>query len=168
MLNMINGLPSHVLLVHAVVILVPLAALLAVVGSVWPAARQYLGALTPLTALAGLVFVPLASNAGEWLQEHVPDTALVDRHAEMGGGLLVWAGLLFLITLSIWLLDLASKRAWRVPTPLLSRWVRPVGSVLLCAVAVVSVVQVFRIGDSGAKAAWEGRVNTHSGSGSRN
>lgn len=168
MLNMINGLPSHVLLVHAVVILVPLAALLAVVGSVWPAARQYLGALTPLTALAGLLFVPLASNAGEWLREHVPDTALVDRHAEMGGGLLVWAGLLFLITLSIWLLDLASKREWRVPTPLLSRWVRPVGSVLLCAVAVVSVVQVYRIGDSGAKAAWEGQVNTQTGSGGRN
>src|SRR5664279_6086334 len=121
MLNMINGLPSHVLLVHAVVILVPLAALLAVVGSVWPAARQYLGALTPLIALAGLVFVPLASNAGEWLQEHVPDTALVDRHAEMGGGLLVWAGLLFLITLSIWPVSYTHLRAHETDSYLVCR-----------------------------------------------
>jgi hypothetical protein len=35
MLNTINGVPGHVLLVHAVVVLVPLAALLAVLGGVW-------------------------------------------------------------------------------------------------------------------------------------
>lgn len=38
------------LLVHAVVVLIPLAALIVIVGSVWPAARRKLGVLTPLRA----------------------------------------------------------------------------------------------------------------------
>jgi len=36
----ISGLPLHVLLVHAVVILVPLSALGALVIAIWPAARR--------------------------------------------------------------------------------------------------------------------------------
>ena len=78
---MVNGLPAHVLLVHAVVVLVPLAALLAVVAAVWPAARRRLGFLTPLVALLALAGVPLATEAGEWLEEHVPESPLVEQHA---------------------------------------------------------------------------------------
>jgi hypothetical protein len=38
----IGGLPAHILLVHAVVVLVPLAALLVVLVTAWPAARARL------------------------------------------------------------------------------------------------------------------------------
>ena len=38
----VNGLPAHVLLVHAIVVLLPLAALLLVLTAVWPAARSRL------------------------------------------------------------------------------------------------------------------------------
>ena len=85
MLDTINGVPAHVLLVHAVVVLLPLAALLAVLGAVWPAARRRLGVLTPLTALVSVLFIPLTTDAGEWLQEHVPDSELVRRHIRVGG-----------------------------------------------------------------------------------
>jgi hypothetical protein len=34
----VNGLPAHILLVHAIVVLLPLAALLLVLTAVWPAA----------------------------------------------------------------------------------------------------------------------------------
>ena len=37
------GLPSHVLVVHAVVVLVPLAVLGAVAVALWPAARRRCG-----------------------------------------------------------------------------------------------------------------------------
>jgi hypothetical protein len=157
-LNKINGLPAHVLLVHVVVVIIPLAALFAIVGSVWPAARRKLGIITPITAFVGLVFVPPTTNAGEWLQEHVANTALVRKHVELGDGLLIWAGLLFVTTSVMWLLDFSKSRDWRVPPLLTSSLVRVVGGVLVCAVAAVAVVQVYRIGDSGAKAAWEGRL----------
>ena len=44
-----NGLPIHILLVHAVVVLVPLAALLTMLSAVWPAARRRIGIITPLS-----------------------------------------------------------------------------------------------------------------------
>ena len=39
-MSTVNGLPAHVLLVHAVVVLVPLTSLLLVLVAVWPAARR--------------------------------------------------------------------------------------------------------------------------------
>lgn len=158
MLNQINGLPAHVLLLHVVVVLIPLAALLAILGSVWRAVRKRLGILTPLTALTGLIFVPLTTSAGEWLRDRVPSSDLVRRHAELGDGLLIWAALLFALSAGIWLLDLSARRGWHLPAALLSRATRTVATALLVVVAVVAVVEVYRIGDSGAKAAWNNRL----------
>jgi hypothetical protein len=160
MVNEINGLPAHVLLVHIVVVMVPLAALLAVLSAVWPAARRRLGLLTPVAALVAVVFVPVTTNAGEWLQEHVDNTELVRRHAELGDGLLIWAALLFVFAAALWLIDAAPARGWSVPASLISRTTRIALSAALCAVAVVAVVQVYRIGDSGAKAAWQDRLTS--------
>ena len=58
-----QGLPLHVLLVHGVIVLIPLAALLTVLSAVWPAARRRLGIITPLVALAALIAVPVADSA---------------------------------------------------------------------------------------------------------
>lgn len=160
MLNTVNGIPTHVLLVHAVVVLVPLAALLGVLSVAWPTARRHLGVITPITALVAVGFVPVASHAGEWLQAHVQDTALMRKHAEMGEGLLPWAGLLFLLTAGLWLLDHAPKRGVKLPSIVTSNWVRPVASALVVVTAVLAVGQTYRIGDSGAKAAWHGQVST--------
>lgn len=159
MLNTINGIPAHVLLVHAVVVLVPLAALLAVLAVAWPAARRRLGIITPLAALLGLGFIPLATQAGEWLQEHVQNTALVRDHVELGEGLLPWAGLLFVFTAAVWLLENRTAHGRSVPALATAAWVRPAANALIVVVAVMSIVQVYRIGDSGAKAAWHNNVS---------
>lgn len=156
--NEINGIPVHVLLVHAVVVLVPLAAILAIVSCLWPAARRKLGILVPLSALVGLIFVPLATSAGEWLEERVQETDLVEKHTELGDSLTVWAVLLFVLAAGLWLLDTAIGRSWSLPGFLRSPWARRVGGALLVIVAVVAIVQVYRIGDSGAKAVWDGRA----------
>lgn len=152
----IGGLPAHVLLVHGVVVLVPLAALLLVAGALWPALRRRLGVGTPLLALAGLVCVPLATHAGEWLRARVPATPLVARHAELGNTLLPWAIGLFVVAAGQWVW-------WRGPR---ARSVRaastPVVTVLIAVLAVVvavgAVVQVYRIGESGSAAVWTGSV----------
>jgi len=60
MVEEINGLPAHVLLVHAVVIVIPLAALLTVLSALWPAARRRLGIVTPIVALIALILVPVS------------------------------------------------------------------------------------------------------------
>ncbi|GGS55654.1 MULTISPECIES: DUF2231 domain-containing protein [Streptomyces] len=155
-MNLINGLPSHVLLVHVVVVLIPLTALALVAAALWPRAARRLGPLLPLLALVALVSVPLTTHAGEWLERHVDDDALVRRHTELGDGLLPWALGLFVLAAVVWW---AGRRAPAEPGQGGgARWnalpVRIVVGVLSLAVAAGAVVDVYRIGDSGAKAAW--------------
>lgn len=101
-LTVVNGLPAHVLIVHFVIVLVPLSALAVVVGAIWPGAARRMGVVLPLLALVTLVSVPLATQAGEWLEEHVDGNALVRRHAELGDGLLPWAAGLLVLATAIW------------------------------------------------------------------
>ncbi|MFI5973315.1 DUF2231 domain-containing protein [Streptomyces sp. NPDC051452] len=156
-MTLINGLPAHVLLVHVVVVLIPLTALALVAAALWPRAARRLGVLLPVLALVGLISVPLTTQAGEWLERHVADDAMVRRHTELGDGLLPWALGLFALALVVWW---AGRQGPAEPGRQGggARWsalpVRIVVGVLSLAVAVGAVVDVYRIGDSGAKAAW--------------
>ncbi|MFF4748589.1 DUF2231 domain-containing protein [Streptomyces sp. NPDC002514] len=156
-MTLINGLPAHVLLVHVVVVLVPLAALALVAAALWPRAARRLGPLLPVLALLALVSVPLTTQAGEWLERHVESDALVRRHTELGDGLLPWAAGLFVLAAVVWWAG-RSAPAGEPGEARGIRWsalpVRIVVGVLSVAVAVGAVVDVYRIGDSGAKAAW--------------
>jgi hypothetical protein len=98
----INGLPLHILLVHFVVIVVPAGAILTALGAVWPAFRRKLGILTPIVTLMGLVSVPLATNAGEWLEERVASTPLILAHVALGETMLPWAVAQFVVATVIW------------------------------------------------------------------
>ncbi|MCI3271469.1 DUF2231 domain-containing protein [Streptomyces cylindrosporus] len=165
-MSLVNGLPAHVLLVHFVVVLVPLTSLALVVAALWPRAARRMGVVLPALALVTLASVPLTTSAGEWLEEHVPENSLVQRHAELGDGLLPWALGLFVLAAAVW---------WtvrRTPAPetgnRTAAVVRIAAAVLSVVVAAGAVVDVYRIGDSGAKAAWKGNYSkaaTRSGDG---
>jgi hypothetical protein len=163
----VSGLPVHVLVVHAVVVLVPLAALGAVLAAVWPAARRRYGWLVVALTAAGALSIPVATSTGEGLRDRLPRSALIARHAYLGGKLLVFVGLLFLAATGLVALDRRTRRAAAGRTGAAATTLaRPAGphrsghplvlalSALTVLLAVVSAVQVFRIGDSGARAAW--------------
>jgi uncharacterized BrkB/YihY/UPF0761 family membrane protein len=148
----INGLPVHVLLVHLVVIVVPLAALCLLLSAFWPAARRRLGVVTPIVALVALVAVPFTTAAGEWLQERVGATPLLERHAALGPLLLPWVIATFVVACALWL--------WYRWTPAVPRPARIAATIALDVAAVVtavgSVVLVVLIGESGTAAVWTG------------
>lgn len=155
----VNGLPLHVLLVHFVVIVVPLAALCAVLGTAWPLARRRLGVVTPLVALAALASVPLTVQAGEWLEERVGETPLVEAHAELGESLLPWVLALFLVTAAQWLwFHFVMAPDARFARVLAERGARLTITLVLAAAvalsAVGSTVAVVVIGESGTRAVW--------------
>ncbi|GGQ67233.1 DUF2231 domain-containing protein [Kitasatospora griseola] len=158
-MSTIDGLPAHILLVHLVVVVVPLTALALIVCALSPTVARRAGLLLPLLAFVTLVSVPLTTDAGEWLEQKVESTALVREHTELGDGLLPWAAGLFLLAVLVW---------WftrRASTRRISGAVR-IGATVLCAVvAVGAVVDVYRIGDSGAKAAWQDALTHSSGDG---
>jgi hypothetical protein len=157
-LTTINGVPTHVLLVHAVVVLIPLAALLVVLSVAWPAARRRLTFVPALTTLVAVGFIPLATSAGEWLSERVVMTQQVRNHVAMGDSLSVWAGLLFIAAAVYWAVPFAAGRGVSLPAFSTARWFQRTVGVLAVLLAVVCLVQVYRIGDSGARAAWHNKL----------
>jgi hypothetical protein len=185
--TVINGLPAHVLLIHAVVVLVPLAALMLVASAVWPAARARLGVLTPIVALIALVLVPVTTHAGEYLEDHLGfSNALIRRHAELGDTLLPWAIGLFVVAAAVWVLGRRFELTWSsggsrsterkesaeslgfsdssvlterpATKTVLPVWVTAIVAVVSIAVAVGTLITIYRIGDSGAHAVWNGVV----------
>jgi hypothetical protein len=147
------GLPLHPLLVHAAVVLLPLAALLLIVGSVWPAARRRLGILTPIVAIVGGGFALLAKQAGEALERQVPETALVEAHTAMGDGPVIWAFVLIVVAVGQW--AWFWWRAQRADHPLAgARVITGVIAVAAIAVAIGTTVDLVLVGDSGARAVW--------------
>ncbi|MDQ0754231.1 DUF2231 domain-containing protein [Arthrobacter sp. B3I4] len=93
----IAGLPAHILLVHAVVVLGPIAGLAAIVYAAAPRWRRYLA--WPLGVLSlGLVPVALVTaQAGEQLQKSRPATAAIREHAEQGDVLKVVSVIFFVL-----------------------------------------------------------------------
>jgi uncharacterized membrane protein len=72
-MDVVNGLPAHVLLLHFVVVLVPLTALLEIVCGLWPAARRgQLLWVTLISAAVTMVLPPITTNAGRWLYSRPP------------------------------------------------------------------------------------------------
>lgn len=183
----IFGLPAHILLVHAVVVLVPLTALAVLLHAVWPAARRRLGVVTPLAALIVLILVPITVSAGEALEATVGVTPAVQKHSDLGRTLLPWAIALFVIALVEWVwyrfvLGAAGADAGAAGSdaaaaagdgdvgssgaaPIGARMPRAgrVASVVVIAVAAViiaggAVIDIVLIGDAGARAVWGGIV----------
>jgi hypothetical protein len=148
----IGGLPAHALLVHAVVVLVPLLALLEISCALWRPARQRLVWLVLALGIAVMVVTPLTAAAGQWLydqdQQHQPIT---DIHAERGEWMKYFAiGLLVVAVIQ-------AVQHWREsrsnePT----RVFAIAAAILAILVGVSSIVVVVWIGDAGAHAVWGG------------
>jgi len=153
------GLPTHAIVVHATVVLLPLAALVVLLHAFWPAARRRLGIVTPLLAGVALVLVPLSTESGESLEHSVGENALVERHAELADGMLPWAIGLFVVAVGLWLLD---RRRASTTAP---RWLPIVASVLAVVAVAGTVQQIVRVGHAGAEATWNGVVSTSSTAG---
>lgn len=162
MFDTVFGLPTHALVVHAVVVLLPVAALggLAVVAR--PKVRERFGLLVALLAVVVVPSVVVATQSGEKLQARVSATfgpgaasareaELMQQHTRIGDNLLPWA-----VVLAVGLVAaLVLARMARRTNP--AGWVRPggwVASALIVVGAVVSLYWVIRIGDAGARAAW--------------
>ncbi len=152
----INGLPLHPLIVHAVVILGPLAGLTGLAYAFVPKWRWLLR--WPLVALSLVVAVAalVAVAAGNALLDSRPELEpIVHDHADWGV-LLRNLALAFVVDalLAAWALGgpsaLASGRGAQASKGLVG-WV---AMVLLAAGSIGLMVLVFLAGDSGAQAVW--------------
>ena len=147
----INGLPLHPLLIHIVVALLPLTALMAVLGSVWPAAQRKFGVLTPLAALVVLIAVPVTITAGEQLATQLGLGAAIDDHATLARRLLPMAVALFVVTAAQWV--------YRRFLPQ-RKWLTTVIAIVVIIVAAGTTAQLVAAADAGAQMVWGGVGNS--------
>lgn len=177
----LNGLPAHILLIHAIVVLMPLSALLLVLSVVWTGVRRKLALTNVILAVVSLILVPITTDAGEWLQNRVASTAVLRDHAELGDTALAVAIPLAVLAIIVWWrgreMDALTSSADDVHasapnsggTKVLTRrraFMLPTSSAVTVAVLVLSVLasgaavyDIYRIGDSGAKASWQGQFS---------
>lgn len=144
-----NGLPAHVLFVHFIVVLAPLTAILAILCAVWPAARLRLVWLVLALSLVVAVLTPLTTEAGEWLEDRVGRSPLLHAHTELGDTMIYFALALLVAAVLLAVMHVSAARGRSVSTVLTS-----VVAVFVVVAGVATIVQVYRIGDSGAKATW--------------
>jgi ABC-type branched-subunit amino acid transport system permease subunit len=148
-LSTFNGLPAHVLLVHFIVVLAPLTAILAIICALWPAARQRLVWLVLTLAVITTILTPLTTDAGEWLEKVKGRSPLLHAHTELGDTMVYFAIALTAAAILLAVVHLREARGRSVKP--LARWL--IAGVVIIA-SVATTVQVYRIGDSGAKATW--------------
>jgi uncharacterized membrane protein len=153
----IAGLPLHPLVVHAAVVLTPLAVLAVIAFAVWP--RHRWATRWPAAGLTAVAFVATwaARLSGDELAESKPGLEqAVHEHAERGEMFSVIVTVLLVVTaLAVWSLGgpsaLASgKGAVESRVPALDK-ILPAALVLVSIAVLVSAVLV---GDSGARAVW--------------
>jgi len=148
-----NGLPAHILLNHFVVVLAPLTAVLALLCALWPAARRRLIWLVLLLAAATLALTPVTAGAGAWLAMRVrvsPAAATTLALHERLGATLVYIVAALLGTVAL----LAAVHVRQARGATVTLVVHAVVGVLVIVAAAATLIQTYRIGDSGARAAW--------------
>lgn len=156
MFDTINGIPLHPLVVHGVVVLLPLAILGTIAIALRPSWRRPYGLLVVAAAAAATALTPIATSSGEELEGRVGSPG---EHAEIGEQLLWFELALLVLVAALIYLDRRTTAEPEAPTSASSTPIK-VLTVLTVIAAVAAGVQVYRVGDSGAKAAWCARVQT--------
>jgi hypothetical protein len=177
MLDTVFGLPIHPLIVHATVVLVPVAALLVAICAGLPATRRRLAWPAVVTSVLACLTVALAALSGGPLEARVGGSALIHQHSFYAKLLVVWV-----LAMSAAALVLAYLSWYRAGTPVAGwlplrpglvrtlapaalgrmvavRWLLPAVAALGLVTAAGTLVQVVLVGHSGAQAAWS-RVGT--------
>jgi hypothetical protein len=165
-LTIYDGLPAHPLFIHVPVVLIPLSILGALACVARPAWFGRYGILLSGTAIIAMSSIFLAMQAGAALEGALhlqgPTASLIARHSHAAHIL----AYVFIVFTAVLILTFASARISQgMPTGLTvaDRLLGARGSVVglrvaLVVLALVSAYMVFKVGDLGAKAVWQGRL----------
>ncbi len=168
------GLPTHILLLHIVVVLLPIAAGATVLVALSSRFRHRWGLATVCATFGVSLFVPLTSQAGEALAERLPDNALIARHADIGNQLVIWTAAFGLSLFALVAIDIIRRASaephqltpaetwttghlpqrWRAAAPNWTASTFRVAVIMALVTAIGTTVMVILAGHTGARAVW--------------
>ncbi len=158
------GLPVHILILHAAVIGVPVAALATIAVAVRPALLPRWGWwVVGLDALILLVVIVTRQSGQEFLDRLFPDPESrsddLKTHIERGEDMLWYAIALFVVAVILVLVARRQQQSTAAGRPL-PAFAVPTVAVLAVAAAVLATIQVVLVGHSGSSAVWEDVVKS--------
>ena len=144
------GLPLHPLIVHATVVVVPVAAISVLMATFWSRFRHWASWGPLASAVLAVILVPITTSSGESLEHALTRSNLIETHAHLADGLLPWVIVLLVGAAGVFWAHVAPSRP--------GLWTFPRGLVIAVMVvasvgAIGSLVEVVLIGHSGAAAA---------------
>lgn len=145
----IGGLPVHPLVVHAAVMLLPIAAVALIIIFFVPRWRKQYGWLTMIAMAAGVGAAVVAKESGEALAARV---GLPEQHQQLASILVPVAVVAFVVS-AVWFW--LQRKADAAQTRSIAARVVGVAAMVLAAAVIVLTVLV---GHSGATAAWAGTI----------
>jgi len=163
-----EGLPAHPLFVHVPVVLIPVTILAVIVCMVKTEWFSRYGIALAVVSIAAMSSVFLTMQAGAALRAalHLHGTAahLISEHAQAAHILAV----VYVVFTATLIVTFAAQRISSgrltglgpVDRPLSSRAIFTALRVLLVLVSIGAGYMTFRTGDLGAKAVWQGRVQS--------
>lgn len=148
-INNLFGLPAHPLLVHLPVVMVPMAALGAIILAIFPKLFTRFGWWVTGIAFIGAVGSILAAGSGEKLEQNLGEqSALLERHAQLGEQTRLLSIILFASLLVVMLV-----RRYK-PAVMTKKIVSIVVSVLIGGLSIGAAWAVVETGHNGAKSSW--------------
>jgi hypothetical protein len=144
------GLPAHPLIVHAAVVLLPIAAVGLIVVALVPKARRHYAPVVLAIALAATIAVGMAQQSGESLEGQVKRTEQVEEHTEQGQTVLPWAIAVTIVSAAVAAEPYLRDRLGKVSP-------KVVAGVLISASVIAGVGAtwtVIEVGHSGATSVW--------------
>ena len=160
MFDQIGNMPLHPLVLHAAVVGIPLAGLLAFLFA-FPRTRAWARWPLGLTVLGAAAATFVTKQSGEALQRRLnigPGNAagdLIQRHAQLANQLFIIM-IIFAVIGVANVLAVSRGRSAAVGTQPTGgqRIVRVILPALLVVIAVIAMIWVVRVGDLGSRAVW--------------
>lgn len=157
----IGGVPTHPLIVHIPVVMVPLALIAVIAYFFIPAWRRPMAWVAGVLAAGGSFGAVLAASSGESLREHVARSKALADHANMGETARLLAFIFFLVVAALVVYQEIRSRltdahdGGRLVTISRHRLVYPALVALLLVTGVAAVWGLVAAGHAGAKITWE-------------
>jgi uncharacterized membrane protein len=152
--DQINGLPVHVLVIHAAVVFVPLLALGAIVYAVVPRWRSRIGWAVILLAIVAPIVTFVSMESGKKLYDRLIANGLKGTGKQMLDNHMGFGSLTFWFTLALGVVALVMAVLTVRKPRSLPRLAELGLAVITVALAAISGYYVFRTGDSGAHVVW--------------
>jgi hypothetical protein len=175
------GLPTHIVLLHIVVVLLPIVALATILTAVSSWFRHLYGLAVLAATFIVTLFVPLTSQAGEALADRLPVAPEIRHHADVGKQLVIWAAVFGVCLAGVVALDLIRRASaldltrtetwavarvpfdWRETTPGWAEGAFRTAQFLAVLASIGVLAMVTIAGHTGAQAVWSEYPNLKPG-----